>query len=100
MSQRFANLGDEPADVRPAPERDRPSEGCQLAVQHNRNYVTQKRQATTWHQSITRNRNAFPRYVFPRRLSCNVFRATPFLFDFRFLLPPPHLPLPAMWWWE
>src|ERR1051325_6291798 len=24
--------GDEPTDVRPAPERDRPSEGCQLAV--------------------------------------------------------------------
>jgi hypothetical protein len=28
----FSNLGIEPTDVRPAPERDRPSEGCQLAV--------------------------------------------------------------------
>src|SRR5207245_3799430 len=28
----FANLGIEPTDVRPAPERDRPTEGCQLAV--------------------------------------------------------------------
>jgi len=27
-----SNLGIEPTDVRPAPERDRPTEGCQLAV--------------------------------------------------------------------
>src|SRR5207247_8406060 len=28
----ISNLGIEPTDARPAPERDRPTEGCQLAV--------------------------------------------------------------------
>ena len=40
---------DEPTDVRPAPERDRPTEGCQLAVlglRRNTNWKSPEMEAT------------------------------------------------------
>src|SRR5205085_9265962 len=43
----------------PAPERDRPSEGCQLAVRKKDNYVARRRQAQTWHTGA----EAYPCYV-------------------------------------
>ena len=55
----------------PAPERDRPSEGCQLLVRQNRNYLKQIRQVTTQHTTVALNRNAFPCYVFGATFWCD-----------------------------
>src|SRR5881396_3642860 len=45
----------------PAPERDRPSEGCQLLAREKRNYVAQRRQVRAFHESVAQRRNPFPR---------------------------------------
>src|SRR5207253_8561755 len=64
-----SNLGIEPTDVRPAPERDRPSEGCQLAVLsiRLRSEASQPTQLRQWRHGKTSRRGVTVRrsYDFP-----------------------------------
>src|SRR5512146_614871 len=74
----------------PAPERDRPAEGCQLAVLdygRKSNYVERRRQARASSRDVEQTRALLPDVSARRRCSTPRLDA---LSGFRLLSPPPH----------